>query len=146
MDLKRCLQKQDEIKHLLAPHLSPQARYAKIIELGSQLPAFNPEWKTDENLVRGCQSLMYLKTLLSPDGQALFYATSDALISKGLAYLLIHVYHEEPPQAIFSAPPLYLKEVGLDLLLSPGRSNGLASLLLRMKQDLLKFDKIFILD
>lgn len=116
----------------------PEMIYQKIIEWGKKLPPFNPEWKNEENLVSGCQSLMYLHAE-TQEGKIYFYAASDALISAGLAALLIEAYNGETPETVLTSPPLFLDSIGIPASLTPGRANGLASLYLKMKQEALKF-------
>jgi len=137
MSFDSCLSKQGRIKEIFLLCSTPEMRYTKLIELGSELPHFDLDWKRPENLVSGCQSEMHIKTL-QVDGKLFFYAHSDSLVSKGLAYLVVSVYSGEPAPTIFSCPPTYLDEIGISKALSPGRSNGLASLLLRMKQEAIK--------
>ena len=93
---------------------------------------------TKEHVVRGCQSTMYLYTYLE-NGKVRYFAHSEALISAGLAALLLAVYDEEMPEVILQCPPLFLEELGIPNVLSPGRANGLSSLFLKMKQDALRF-------
>ena len=88
--------------------------------------------------VKGCQSTMYLYSQLI-DGKVHFQSHTDALISAGLAALLLSVYNDESPHTILACPPRFLEEIGIGGILSPGRSNGLASLFQRMKQDALNF-------
>lgn len=134
-----CLLKQQKIIGLFADCMTRESKYEKIIELGRQLPAYPSECKTPCRLVRGCQSEMYLSTSLSDTGKMQFHASSEALISAGLAALLILAYHDETPEAILGCPPAFLEDLGIHDSLSPGRSNGLASLFMRMKQDALNF-------
>ena len=88
------------------------------------------EAKVEENLVAGCQSVLYLECT-SRGGALYFNADSDALISKGLAALLVYLYSGEPASSLFTHPPQFLQ--GLGLQLSPARSNGLASLYAKMR-------------
>lgn len=132
-----CLKKQAEIKALFAPLKTDEEKYAKIIDLGRALPPFPLSAKTPANEVKGCQSIMHLLTE-SRDHHLHFQAESDALISKGLAALLIHVYSGETPEAILKCPPAYLEEIGITASLTPNRANGLYSIHLRMKQEALK--------
>ena len=132
-----CLAKQRQVKQLFDGCSTPQQKYEKIIELGRALPPYPPEFKTPERLVKGCQSEMYLHTE-HVSGKVRFQAHSEALISAGLAALLLAVYSDEPPHAILTCPPRFLDELGITGSLSPGRANGLASLFQRMKQDALK--------
>lgn len=98
-----CLHKQDALKKIFSTCSTPESRYEKIIELGRQLPPFNPSAKLPDNLVPGCQSIMHLETTFI-DGKIIFNADSEALISKGLAALLIMVYSNEPPEALIDCP------------------------------------------
>ena len=133
-----CIEKQEKLKEIFKPCLSSEQTYQKIIELGRSLPPLDISQKIASNLVHGCQSEMYLHTLYK-DGCLHFTADSDALISKGLAALLIAVYSGEPPASLLSHPPTFLHDLGLLEALSPGRSNGLLSLHLRMKQEAVKY-------
>jgi cysteine desulfuration protein SufE len=132
-----CLKKQQAIKDIFNACLTKEARYAKIMELGRRQPPLDAQNKTIQNIVKGCQSVVYLHASLS-DNKVLFEAESDALISSGLAALLIMVYSGEPPEVILKCPPSYLEELGIGAGLTPNRANGLYSIHLRMKQDALK--------
>ncbi len=131
------MDKQTELKQIFALCPTSEAKYQKIIELGKNLPPFDPAQMVTENIVQGCQSIMYLHSHLE-DGKLFFNASSEALISKGLAALLIFVYSGEAPETILKAPADYLQELGIYASLSPGRSNGLSSMYLRMKQEAVK--------
>lgn len=110
--------------------------YQKIICLGRTLLPISSQAKTEENRVTGCQSLLYLHSELK-DGKIFFYADSDALISKGLAALLIDFYNGSTPEEVLKVPPDFIEELDLPSALSPSRVNGLASLYLKMKQQAL---------
>jgi cysteine desulfuration protein SufE len=138
MTFESCLQKQEAIKAIFSACPTPEARYQKIIELGRQLPDFNPTARILDNLIPGCQSVMHLETTFQDD-KLFFNADSDALISKGLAALLIAVYSEETADTVANCPPSFIKEIGLHNALSPARSNGLASLYHKMRQEALKY-------
>lgn len=127
-----------EMKELFLQCSTEEKRYAKIIELGRSLPSLETSLKVPENLVKGCQSTMYLHSTLR-DGKVFFEGESDALISSGLAAILISVYNEESPEVILKCPPDFLEELGISASLTPNRANGLYSIHLRMKQDALKF-------
>ena len=133
-----CLEKQRKIKLYFKECADEQARYEKIIDLGKKNSSLLKEFKVDENLVPGCQSRMYLRSY-EKNGRIYFEAESDALISSGLAVLLIEVYSGEEPEVILKCPPDYLEELGISASLTPGRANGLYSIHLRMKRDALKF-------
>lgn len=137
MNFDSCLQKQQAIKEIFSTCSTPEARYQKIIEMGRQLPAFNPTSRSPANLVPGCQSIMYLETTLT-HGKFILNADSEALISKGLAALLIYVYSNETPATVAHCPPAFIQEIGLLSAISPARSNGLASLYHKLRQEALK--------
>lgn len=132
-----CLAKQKKIKDIFLACPSEEVKYEKIIELGRKQHPLSTKFKTPENLVKGCQSQMFLHTYLAGD-KIIFEADSDALISSGLAALLIQVYSGEPPEAILKCPPTYLEEIGINASLTPNRASGLYNMHLRMKQDALK--------
>lgn len=132
------LNKIEFIKRHFGSLPSREVFYQEIMEWGKKLSPFQLDWKREENKVVGCQSLMYLHTACV-EGKVFFHATSDALISAGLAALLIEVYSGEPPEAILLTPPTFLEELGIPSLLTPGRANGLASLHLKMKQAVIQY-------
>lgn len=132
-----CIHKQNEIKEILAACRTKEQMYAKIIELGRQLPKLRDEFKTLKNLVKGCQSQMYLHAYML-DNRVIFEAESDALISAGLAALLIRAYSNEPPEVILKYPPTFLEDLGISSGLTPSRANGLHSMHLQMKQEALR--------
>lgn len=126
------------IINLFSSCTTPESKYQRLIELGKRLPPLNPAYKSPELIVNGCQSIVYLRSYLEND-KFYFEAESEALISSGLAFLLITAYSGESAEHILTSPPLFIEEIGLNTSLTPGRSNGLASIYLRMKQDALKF-------
>jgi cysteine desulfuration protein SufE len=132
-----CLEKQDLMRALFGACPTEEARYQKIIELGRALPPLDVSWKVPENVVRGCQSVMHLHSSYE-GGLMQFEAQSDALISSGLAAILIAVYSGEKPETVLTCPPSYLEDLGIAASLSPSRANGMYSIHLRMKQDALK--------
>lgn len=127
-----------DVKNLFTDCHTPQDRYQKIIELGKGLSPMDDKHKTKENIVSGCQSIVYLHTEMREE-KMFFTATSDALISAGLAALLIKAYSGLAPELVLKSQPIFLEELDLFTSLSPSRSNGLSSMLLRMQQDTLKF-------
>jgi cysteine desulfuration protein SufE len=129
-----CLQKQEEIKKFFSSCTSQESKYAKIIELGRKGQKLAPEYITPKNLVKGCQSQVYLYTYWE-NGKIWFQAGADALISAGLAALLVNVYNGEDLETILKCAPSYLEELGIGSSLTPNRANGLYSIHLRMKQD-----------
>lgn len=115
---------------------SKEALYQKIMEWGKKLAPYDPAWVDEKHRVVGCQSVMYLHSTCE-QGKMCFYAKSDALISAGLAALLLEVYNGESPETLLTAAPTFLDEIGIPSALTPGRANGLASLHLKMQQEAL---------
>ncbi|WP_143306340.1 SufE family protein [Chitinophaga vietnamensis] len=107
-------------------------KYEYIIQLGKELPLISEAYKTDDNLIKGCQSRVWLHTELK-DGKLFFSGDSDAVITKGLVSLMIHVLSGHTPQDIASADIYFIDAIGLRSHLSPTRSNGLLSMLKQMK-------------
>jgi cysteine desulfuration protein SufE len=119
---------------------SSEEIYQKIISLGRTSP-FKEKWDfQDSEQVTGCQSLMYVKAKLL-DGKIHFRFYSDALISQGLASLLILFYTNSEPKFILTSPPAFLKELNLNHLLSAGRSNGVAGLYKKIIEETLAICK-----
>ncbi|MFZ0565155.1 MAG: SufE family protein [Chlamydiales bacterium] len=131
-------QKFEAIKTSFSDCTSPAMKYQRIMNWGKKLPPFDPQWEKEENLVSGCQSTLYLHAVEAKN-KIYFSATSDALISAGLAALLIEAYSGEKPETILTYPPRFLDELEIPISLTPGRANGLASLYLKMKQEALKY-------
>lgn len=130
-------EKQESVKRIFQTCTSADERYRKLMELGRTLPPFQEAWKTPDKIVEGCQSIVYLHSEFK-EGKIFFYASAEALISAGLAALLIMVYSGESPETVLKCPPTFIEELGLHTSLSPGRSNGLLSMHLRMKQEALQ--------
>ncbi|MBO4738904.1 MAG: SufE family protein [Bacteroidales bacterium] len=107
-------------------------KYNYIIELGKSLPTIDEEYRQDKYLITGCQSNVWLQTDFK-DGKLYFKADSDAIITKGMIYLLIRVLSERTPQEILDANLDFLDTIGLKSHLSPTRSNGLLSMIKQMK-------------
>ena len=107
-------------------------KYNYIIELGKELPLIDPKYKTDEYLIAGCQSQVWLHADYQ-DGKLIFTADSDAIITKGIINLLIRVLSNHTPQEIQAAPLDYIEKIGLKDHLSPTRSNGLLSMIKQIK-------------
>jgi cysteine desulfuration protein SufE len=120
-----------------------ESRYEALMQMGRDLSPFPPEWKIPKNEVQGCQSVLHLKAT-SAEGLIFFAATSDALISAGLAALLLSIYNEETPETVLLRPPSFLEELGIYASLSPNRSNGLSSIHLKMKQEALEILRISV--
>lgn len=103
-------------------------KYAYLIQLGNQLEPLDPQYKTDEHLIKGCQSQVWFN-MLYEDGVVKLCADSDALIVKGLAYLVIQVLTDQAPQDIVNADLYFLDKVGIKQNLSPQRANGLLAMI-----------------
>ena len=107
-------------------------KYEYIIQLGKELPLIDAQYKKDENLIKGCQSRVWLHVEVK-DGKLLFTADSDAVITKGLISLLIKVLSGHTPKEIIDANITFIDTIGLASHLSPTRSNGLLSMLKQIK-------------
>lgn len=107
-------------------------KYEYIIDLGKDLPIIDEMYKTDDNLIRGCQSRVWLHAEMK-EGKLHFTADSDAIITKGLVALVVRALTDETPQNIADADLHFVKAIGLNEHLSPTRSNGLASMIKQMK-------------
>ena len=125
-------EKQQEIIDEFAIFDDWMDKYEYIIELGKELPMISEENKTDDKLIEGCQSRVWLDTSVS-DGKMNFTADSDAVITKGIIGLLIRVLNGESPKDVATTELKFIQEIGLHEHLSPTRSNGLASMIKRMK-------------
>ena len=107
-------------------------RYEHMIELGKSLPLIATENKTDDNIIKGCQSKVWVHAKLENE-KLVFTADSDAIITKGIIALLIRVFSHQPPAAILNADTNFIDEIGLKEHLSPTRANGLLSMIKQMK-------------
>lgn len=108
-------------------------RYQMLIDLGSEQEPLPVQYKTESNLIDGCQSRVWLQADLTPEGTVHFQAESDALIVKGIVTLLIRVLDNHTPDDILSADLHFIEDIGLKDHLSPTRSNGLVAMLKQMK-------------
>ncbi len=111
-------------------------KYQYIIDLGKSLEPLDEKWKTDDRLIKGCQSRVWLHTEMK-DGKIYFHADSDAIITKGLVALMVRVLSGHTAMEIVEAPLKFIDEIGLKDHLSPTRSNGLLSMVKQMKLDAL---------
>ena len=107
-------------------------RYEYMIDLGKSLPLIDSNLKSDDKLIKGCQSKVWLNAELNGD-KVLFTADSDAIITKGIVAILIRVFSNQSPQAILDANTDFIDEIGLKEHLSPTRANGLVSMIKQMK-------------
>ena len=113
-------------------------RYQLLIDLGSDQEPLPQEYKTDNNLIEGCQSRVWLQADVV-DGKVIFRAESDALIVKGIVALLIKVYSGHTPDEILASEPYFVEAIGLKEHLSPTRSNGLVAMIKQMRMYALAF-------
>ncbi len=109
-----------------------EERYAYLIELGQKNPPLPEEYRTEDNIVRGCQSLVWLHKECR-QGEVFLQADSDSLIVKGLAALLLQVFSGQPAEAVIEADLTFFKEIGLDKHLSSQRANGLLAMVEEIK-------------
>lgn len=107
-------------------------KYQYIIDLGKSLPIIDEKDKKDENLIKGCQSRVWL-ICSEKDGALYFRADSDAIITKGIISLLIRVYDGQKPKDILESDLHFIDEIGLTANLSPTRANGLVSMIRQIK-------------
>lgn len=107
-------------------------RYNYLIELGNDLPEIDPKHKTEDNLISGCQSKVWLNADYK-DGKVYFTASSDAIIVKGIVALLVRVLNGQPASEVMNKELYFIDEIGLKENLSPTRSNGLVAMVKKMK-------------
>lgn len=119
-----------------------EERYAKLIKIGKNLPELAAELKVDDNLVKGCQSKVWIAATLSDDKKIVFKADSDAMIVKGIVKILLDVYSNATPQEIIACEPDFIKSLEFDSHLSPSRANGLFSMIKQIKYYALAFQAV----
>jgi cysteine desulfuration protein SufE len=107
-------------------------KYEYIIELGKELPLINIEFKKEENLIKGCQSRVWLHAELS-NNKIYYFADSDAIITKGIIALLIRVLNNHNAEDIYNTKLDFINQIGLTNHLSPTRANGLLEMVKQMK-------------
>ena len=107
-------------------------KYEYMIDLGKSLPLINANNKTDDRLIKGCQSKVWLDAQLK-NGKINYTADSDAIITKGIIAILLRVFSNQTPDAILSANTDFIDEIGLKEHLSPTRANGLVSMIKQLK-------------
>ena len=116
-------------------------KYQYMIDLSKSLNEMNLDYKTDENLIKGCQSKVWLHSSYVK-GKIHFKADSDAIISKGIVAILLSVLNNRSPHEILSADLSFIEEIGLKEHLSPNRANGLSSMLKQIKFYALAYSKL----
>ena len=127
---------QEEIVEEFAFFEDWMERYEHLIELGKSLPLIEDQYKLDENLIKGCQSKVWLHSDLT-DNAMKFTADSDAILTKGIVALLLRVFNQQTPSDILEANTSFIDDIGLKEHLSPTRANGLVSMLKQIKMDAL---------
>ena len=113
-------------------------KYALLIDLGNSLPPLEEKYKTESNLIEGCQSRVWLQADYE-DGKILFKGESDAVIVKGIVSLLINIMSDHTPQEILDTDLYFIEKIGLKEHLSPTRSNGLVAMVKQMRMYALAF-------
>jgi cysteine desulfuration protein SufE len=126
------LEKQAEIEDEFAMFEDWMQRYEYMIELGKSLPLIQKEYKTDGNIIKGCQSKVWVHAELEND-KINFTADSDAIITKGIIAILIRVFSNQHPKEILDADTTFIDNIGLKEHLSPTRANGLVSMIKQLK-------------
>lgn len=123
---------EDEIRDEFAMFDDWEDRYNYLIDLGKDLSLIDPALKTDDRLIKGCQSRVWLNAE-SRDGRVVYTADSDAIITKGLIALMVRVLSDQRPDDIVRAELSFIDDIHLREHLSPTRSNGLLSMIAQMK-------------
>ena len=113
-------------------------KYEHIIDLGKSLPLIEEQYKTEDNLIKGCQSRVWLHAQ-HKDGKVIYTADSDAIMTKGIIALLVRAFSEQKAQDIVEADTDFINQIGLKEQLSPTRANGLVSMVKHMKLYALAF-------
>jgi cysteine desulfuration protein SufE len=114
-------------------------RYEYIIELGKGLPVIEEQFKTEDNIIKGCQSKVWVHAE-EKDGKVVFSADSDAILTKGIIAILIRAFSNQTPAAILEANTDFVDEIGLKEHLSATRANGLVSMIKKIKMYALAFE------
>lgn len=118
-----------------------EGKYEYIIDLGKKLPKLADEYKTEDNIIKGCQSIVWLNAYMEGD-KLIFEADSEAIIVKGLVSMLLKVLSGHTPEEILKADLYFINKVGLSSHLAQTRSNGLASMVKQMKAYAVAFQAI----
>ena len=107
-------------------------RYEYIIELGKSLPIIEDKYKTEDNLIKGCQSKVWLHAELK-EGKLIYSSDSDAILTKGMIALLLRVFSNQTSATVLETETTFIDEIGLKEHLSPTRANGLVSMVKKIK-------------
>lgn len=124
---------QDEVVEEFSDFDDWMDKYQMLIDLGNDLETLDDKYKTEQNLIDGCQSRVWVQCDITPDGRLVFTADSDALIVKGIIALLIQVLSGHTPQEILDADLYFIERIGLRDHLSPTRSNGLLAMVKQIR-------------
>lgn len=114
-------------------------RFQYVIDLGKSLPLIDEKFKTEDNIIKGCQSKVWLHAD-EQDGKLVFTADSDAIITKGIIAVLIRTFSNQKPKDILEADTTFIDQIGLKEQLSPTRANGLVSMIKQIKLYALGFE------
>jgi cysteine desulfuration protein SufE len=123
---------QDEIIDEFAMFDDWQERYQYMIDLGKSLPLISQEYKIEDNIIKGCQSKVWVQASMDNE-KVIFTADSDAIITKGIIAILIRVFSNQHPKDIIDGNTDFIDEIGLKEHLSPTRANGLVSMIKKIK-------------
>ena len=129
---------QDEIIEEFSMFEDWMQRYEYMIDLGKTLPLISAEFKTDDNIIKGCQSKVWVHAELK-DNELEFTADSDAIITKGIIAILIRVFSNQHPKDILASDTSFIDQIGLKEHLSPTRANGLVSMIKQIKMYAIAF-------
>ena len=131
-DIKTLKEAEEEVVDSFSMYDEWLDKYEYLIDLGKNLPPYPEELKTEDRLIKGCQSRVWLNYEVK-DGHLYFTVDSDAIITKGIISLLISVYSGRTPEEISSSDFSFIEKIGLKENLSPTRANGLASMIATIK-------------
>jgi cysteine desulfuration protein SufE len=123
---------QDEIIDEFSMFEDWEERYQYMIDLGKTLPLIDSQYKTENNIIKGCQSKVWVHAEMKDD-KVVFTADSDAIITKGIIAILIRVFSNQHPKDIIDADTSFIDDIGLKEHLSPTRANGLVSMIKQIK-------------
>ena len=130
---------QDEVIEEFEDFSDWMDKYQLLIDLGNEQEPLDPQYKTEQNLIDGCQSRVWLQADLDNEGKVVFQAESDALIVKGIISLLIKVVSGHTPDEILNSDLYFIEKIGLKEHLSPTPSNGLLAMVKQMRMYALAF-------
>ena len=138
MEIQTIQEKQDEIVSEFEVFDDWMEKYEYLIDIGKDLPLIQEELKTEERLIEGCQSRVWLNANCE-NGKMQFSADSEAIITKGIIGLLIRVLNNEKPETVIKTDLKFISNIGLQEHLSPSRANGLNGMIKKMKIEALKY-------